>query len=346
MDDVSIDRARKPTLEEFHAAMKKAGVGALWEAQAAAEANPRPKDRAQHWRWHDLQTLIDMTASVVTTEEAERRVLMLQNPAHAVGSMGGTATPNLTANLQILLPGERARPHRHTIHALRFVMEGTGATTLVDGKRCPMEPGDMILTPAWTWHEHIHEGKERMIWFDGLDAPLRRHMNAADFEPGPVHDLPPTAPDAAFEATGLVPAGAAAPTADYSPVFRYPWSSASKALAATPAAEDGIRTMRYVNPLNGGSAMSLIDCFLTALPTTASRARRSTANTVCVVAEGSGRSTIGETTITWEKNDVFTIPHGNWTSHIAATKGAVLFAMTDRDLMARLGLLRDEVRNT
>ncbi|MCD6074734.1 MAG: hypothetical protein K0Q70_1617 [Rhodospirillales bacterium] len=345
MDDVSV--ARKPTLEEFHAAMAKHGVGALWEAQAAEAARKRPADQSLHWKWRDLQTLIDMTASVVSTEEAERRVLMLQNPAHDHTGRGGTATPNLTANLQILLPGEKARPHRHQIHALRFVMEGTGATTLVDGKKCPMEPGDMILTPAWTWHEHVHEGSERMIWFDGLDAPLRRSMDAAEFEPGPVHDLPETTADAAFAAIGLVPDGhphMIKLAKDYSPVFRYPWSSARPALASTPAADDGLRSLRYVNPVTGASAMSVIDCFLYGLAKSPSRPRRSTANAVCVVAEGSGRSTIGDRTFEWAQHDVFTVPHGLWASHHATSKDATLFVMTDRDLMARLGLLQDDMK--
>jgi gentisate 1,2-dioxygenase len=330
-------------VEEFRAAMKRHGVGALWEIQAEEAANPPQKDLALHWRWHDLQTLIDMTAQIVDTEQAERRVLMLQNPAHGRGGRGGAATPNLTANLQILLPGEKARPHRHTIHALRFVMEGTGATTFVDGKACPMEPGDMILTPAWTWHEHVHNGLERMVWFDGLDAPLRRHMNAAAFEPGPAHDIPATADDGAFAAAGLVPA--AGKPKDYSPIFRYPWAAAKAALGHVPAASDGTRSLRYVNPETGGPAMSLLDCFLVSLPKGAeSSAARTSADAVCVVADGSGSSTVGDKKIAWEKNDIFTLPHDTWFSHVANGNGAVLFVMTDRDLKSRLGLLNEETK--
>ena len=341
MDDVAI-RA-KPTQEEFQAAMKRHGVGALWEIQAAEAANPPMKDVALHWRWRDLQTLIDMTAQIVDTEQAERRVLMLQNPAHGHGGRGGAATPNLTANLQILLPGEKARPHRHTIHALRFVMEGTGATTFVDGKACPMEPGDMILTPAWTWHEHVHKGRQRMVWFDGLDAPLRRHMNAAAFEPGPAHDVPATADDGAFAATGLVPATGS--SKDYSPIFRYPWATAKAALGHVSAAADGTRTLRYVNPQTGGPAMSLLDCFLVSVPKGAeSQTRRTSADAVCIVAEGSGTSSIGDKKISWEKNDVFTVPHDTWFSHRASGGDAILFVMTDRDLKSRLGLLNEETR--
>lgn len=335
----------KPTLEEFHAAMEKAGIGALWEIQASEAANPPPPEQAMHWRWRDMQSLIDMAAGIVDTEQAERRVLMLQNPAYGQGGRRGPATPNLTANLQILLPGEKARPHRHTIHALRFVMEGSGATTIVDGKACPMERGDMILTPAWTWHEHVHEGTERMVWFDGLDAPLRRHMHAADFEPGPVHDLPETAKDAAFEAVGLVPEGGVSPK-DYSPVFRYPWTAARAALAEAPVGRDGARTLRYTNPLTGGPAMSLLECYLIGLRKGANtRPHRSSAHAVFIAAEGSGTSTIGDKTITWERNDVFTMPRNQWTSHTATSDDAVLFVMTDRDLMARLGLLTDELQD-
>jgi gentisate 1,2-dioxygenase len=344
MDDAPAGRG-KPTLEEFHAAMAQADVGALWEVQAAEAAHPPRKDKPLLWRWRDLQPLIDMTAQVVNTEEAERRVLMLQNPATGHGNMSGPATPNLTANLQILLPGEKARPHRHTIHALRFVMEGSGATTLVDGKACPMEPGDMILTPAWTWHEHMHQGTERMVWFDGLDAPLRRHMKVAEFEPGPVHDLPATAADAAFDAIGLVPEGAPAPK-DYSPIFRYSWTAARAALDHTPVARDGSRTLRYVNPQTGGPAMSLFECYLVGLPKgAATRPQRSSANAVYIVAQGSGTSTIGDETFKWEKNDIFTMPRNHWGSHTASSGDAVLFAMTDRDLMARLGLLTDDIKD-
>ena len=182
-----------------------------------------------------------------------------------------------------------------------------------------------------------------MIWFDGLDAPFRRHLDSATFEPGPVHDLPETISDAAFGAIGLVPDGNAKPK-DYSPVFRYPWSSARPALANVPAVDDGLRSLRYVNPVTGASAMSVIDCFLYGLPTAPIRPRRSTANAVCVVAEGSGRSTVGDRTFDWDKHDVFTVPHGMWASHHATSKDATLFVMTDRDLMARLGLLQDDLQ--
>ena len=99
----------------------------------------------------------------------ERRALQLFNP----GLDGRWATTNnLIAAMQILLPGEVARAHRHTPTAIRFIIEGTGAYTAVDGERVYMAPGDLILTPSWAWHDHGNETKDRVVWMDGLDIPL------------------------------------------------------------------------------------------------------------------------------------------------------------------------------
>jgi gentisate 1,2-dioxygenase len=325
---------------EFRAALAAANMAAFWENVERVEGPPGPEP-AQLWHWEQMEPLVTAAVRATTIENADRRVLSLRKaasnaPAHSL-------TTNLVAALQILMPGEHAPPHRHTMGALRFVMEGDGADTVVDGKACPMEPGDMIITPAWTWHEHVHHGATRMVWFDGLDVPLHVHLGNVRFEPGPKHDLPPQVPDAAFLAAGLVPQNIGH-TRSFSPLFRYPWATAKAALAATPKAKDGSRMLRYTNPLTGGPAMDLIDCFLLGLePGQATAATRSSASAVAVVAEGSGTSTLGDKTFAWAKNSIFTIPLGNWTSH-QADKPSTLFLMTDRDALARLGLLRDEVR--
>ena len=127
-------------------------------------------------------------AKITDPAAVERRVLQLVDP-EATGPAAGTTT-NLSANLQILLPGEAARPHRHTMNALRFVMEGKGAYTIVDGKSCLMEEGDLVITPGWTWHEHVHKGTGPIVWMDALDAPLHRYLGTDVFEPGPTHDVP------------------------------------------------------------------------------------------------------------------------------------------------------------
>jgi gentisate 1,2-dioxygenase len=194
---------------------------------------------------------VDDAMKVTSPAAVERRVLTLTDP-DAVGGAGSTTT-NLTTGLQILLPGEKARPHRHTMSALRFVIEGKGASTVVDGKDCPMEEGDLITTPGWTWHEHVHRGDAPIVWLDALDAPLHRYLGTDVFEPGPAHDLPKITDDAAFAFPNIVPEISEPPA--FSPVFRYPWAAAVAAVRAAPTWKDGTRRVRYVNPINGGPIM-------------------------------------------------------------------------------------------
>jgi gentisate 1,2-dioxygenase len=326
----------------FRAALAAANMSPLWEDEDRTGGGRRGPEPALLWRWEQVEPLITQAVRATSIENADRRVLSLRKPAS--NSVASGLTTNLVAALQILMPGEVAPAHRHTMGALRFVMEGEGAETLVDGKSCPMAPGDMILTPGWTWHEHVHKGSTRMVWFDGLDVPIHRHLETIRFEPGPAKDLPAQLPDAAFAAAGLVPQ-ASFDRRSYSPLYRYPWDAAKAALAAAPRAEDGSRTLRYTNPMTGGAAMDLIDCFLVGLePGQPTATCRSTSTAICVVAQGSGTSRIGERDLAWGRNSIFTVPHGNWVSH-RADQDAILFMMTDRDLMQRLGVLRDEVRH-
>jgi gentisate 1,2-dioxygenase len=325
----------------FRAALAAANMSALWEQEDRSGDRRHGPEPALLWRWEQMEPLVTEAIRATSIESADRRVLSLRRPASNAGAQ--MLTSNLVAALQILMPGETAPPHRHTMGALRFVMEGEGAETLVDGKACLMEPGDMIITPGWTWHEHVHKGKSRMVWFDGLDVPIHSHLETVRFQPGPARDMPKQLPDAAFAAAGLVPQ-VKFDGRTYSSLYRYPWGAAKAALDAAPPAEDGSRTLRYTNPTNGGPALDLIDCFLMGLdPGRPTQASRSSATAICVVAQGSGTSKVGERDLAWGRNSIFTVPHGNWASHRADDE-AVLFMMTDRDLMQRLGLLTDEFR--
>ncbi len=318
----------------------------LWDRymQLATRA-PQLSEPAHVWRWRDMLPFIERAVREVRMEDAERRVLLLTNPA-----FGGRAvtTTNLSAGLQILEPGERALAHRHTLSALRFVMSGTGATTIVDGKRCPMAEGDLILTPTWTWHEHVNEGRERVVWFDGLDLPLAQHLDSIFLQLGPAsapaQDLS-RVPDEVLEKGGVLPAGEL-PKAGYSPQFRYPWASALQALQRLSARPDGSKLLRYTNPATGGAVMPTLDCYL--LELAAGRATvpvRSTSNAVCVVAEGEGESRVGDEKIAWTRGDIFTLPHWQWVSH-QARQQARLFMMTDRELLDKIGYLREETNSS
>jgi gentisate 1,2-dioxygenase len=230
--------------------------------------------------------------------------------------------------------------------AIRLVMSGTGAETITEGKVCPMEPGDLILTPAWTWHEHHHRGTERMVWFDGLDLPLARQLGTIFFEPEPG----PVAPcglvalsDDALQTAGVLPDGDD-PTRTYSPLFRYPWERVQRTLDAMPASGQGIKRLRYVNPADGGPVLPTIDCYALRLDQGAVTPRqRSTETAIVVVIEGEGETIVGDTRITWSPHDVFTLPRWQWVEHRASAAPATLFLMTDRALIERLGYFREEV---
>ena len=326
---------------DFRADMAAASVYPLWEQE---NRNNNPLEPAHVWRWATMNPLLDDAVKATTMNNAERRVLVLRNPAFANTERDGAAI-NLSVNLQVLMPGERARPHRHSMNALRFALEGDGATTIVEGKSCAMLPGDMILTPAWTWHEHAHEGRERAVWVDALDVPMHRYLDTGVFEPGPAHDVVELPPDSAFAAAGLAPAS---PTAvrPYSPMFRYPWETAVKALQSLAAETDGSRRLRYTNPVSGGPIMATIDCYLLGLTKGMETAGyRTNSNCVCVVMDGEGQSRVGDDTITWGPKDIFSLPRGQWISHKATAGTARLFQITDRELLSRLEILREDFRN-
>ncbi len=325
--------------DTYAAALKRASVSALWQRNVYPPRGEKPR----LWRWAELEPLLARAVTEAADMQAtERRVLTLIQQDVFGADDFVTTTTNLSANYQVLMPGETAPSHRHTMNALRFVVEGSGAVTTVDGKTCPMDERDMVLTPSWCWHEHANPGGQRVIWLDVLDAPLIRQLDVVRFEREQKSPPPPMPADSAFAAAGFVPADSPAGLG-HSPMFRYSWAAARLALAAAPAAADGAKLIRYTNLATGGPAMNLIDSFLAGLaagkPT---RAYRSTSNAVCFVAEGSGTSRIGDARLAWTRNDLFTLPHGHWISHEAAAGGAVLFLGTDREILRRLDLLADE----
>jgi len=317
----------------------------LWDRyQRVTRRVPAAPDAPLCWPWAVMEPLVQRAIQEVGLEEAERRVLLLTHPA-----FGGAAatTTNLSAGVQTLLPGETARAHRHTIQAIRFVMEGQGAVTRVNDHHCAMDEGDLVLTPAWTWHEHTHPGSGRVVWFDGLDLPLCAHLDTMFFEmsePGKssVDPTPTRAPALRPNAATLAPDAFDLRNPGNSR-YRYAWERAAQALQAAAPDTDGSRLLRYVDGDSRGAVAPTLDCYLlhctAGLPT---RRYRSSSNAVCVVARGQGQSRVGDSTIDWRRNDVFSLPHWNWISHTAASDEALIFMMTDRELLASLGYLREE----
>lgn len=315
----------------------------LWERTTLHQTGEPRAEAPILWHWPDVQRLIEEAVDQTSTAVSERRVLLMGNPAFQKPHETRT-TSTLQGAFQILMPGESARPHRHTPNALRFMLEDGGETyTVVDGKECRMERNDIVLTPAQTWHSHFHNGSERSVWFDALDASLVGYLDCGFFEPGSkLGNYPTTASDDAFAVPGLSPVLDDAISTAYSPRFRFPWKETLRALDAAPPLEDGTVRLRLTDPGGNGMAMWPMDSFVVRLSREPSRARRSTSSALCVVASGQGISKIGDHEIAWSERDVFTLPHWAWISHRATSDDAVIFTVTDRGYLDRLGFLRDE----
>jgi len=327
-------------------AMRAACLKPLWvHYRDLGSLQPNRMERPMHWRWTDMQQAIAKTAEQVSMEHAERRALILANPFFEPGIQ---TTRNLIGALQILNPGDSADEHRHTMAAIRMIIEADGGFTSVDGERYEMQHGDLILTPSWTWHAHANTTPRRIVWVDGLDVPfVRNSLDAAFFDPhapaglfdGPAHP----ADNWRWAENALAPAEADAGIVPHSPKMRYSWQATAATLDRLPPGPDGHVRLRYVHPQTGQAIMATLDCFMLRLQGRGvTLRRRSTSNAFCVVLEGEGRSSIGDTTIHWKKNDIFTIPHWTWASHQTTDERAHLFLLTDRELYRRLNLLREE----
>lgn len=324
----------------LRAAWKTNHIVPLWESPTAHKLDLE-REKAQKWAWDKMEPIVVETAKVGSPEVVERRVLSLVNRKSK--SPEDEATCGLiSACLQTLLPGERARPHKHSMNALRFVLSGSGAKTYVDGKPCPMEVGDLVITPAWTWHEHVHEGEGQVVWMDVLDVPLHLQLCTDEFQPGPSNDIPPQVDDVAYEVGGMVPVRYEE-TSDHSPVYRFAREDAARALAVAPAGPDGARRVRYTDPTRGGQAMAMLDCTLMGLDAgfTTTRPFKSSASTVCCVVKGEGTSEVGGEKVSWKPRDIFTLPANEWATHSASTD-AEIFMVSNRDLFDRLDLLKEQ----
>jgi gentisate 1,2-dioxygenase len=317
----------------------------LWDRyQRITPMQPQASDAPFIWRWRDVEPMLHRSVTAVSINDIERRALIMAHPAFGAET---TTTSTLLAAFTVLDPGERARPHRHTGAAIRFATRAEGAVTIVDGRRCEMKAGDLILTPPMVWHCHINESDQRIIWFDAANMPLIRGLDAHFFEPGDPRNNQFWQVDAGDESlwtdAGLRAQGAAA-NATHSPKYRYPGEATRRLIAAAPIGADGMRVVRYVNPATGGAVMSTLDCYAARLDKgAATRRKRATYNVVCLVIAGEGRSSIGEATFEWSQHDVFTIPHWTWARHEACGGHADLFMVTDRSAFERLDLVREEM---
>jgi gentisate 1,2-dioxygenase len=307
--------------EEFYHRLQTQSAAPLWEVLGdLVLARPRPGCVPALWRYDEMRPYIMESGRLITAEEAERRVLMIENP----GLKGAPQiTQSLYAGLQLVLPGEVTATHRHAAAALRFVIEGDGAYTSVDGVKITMHPGDFILTPSWTYHDHGNTTGQPVVWMDGLDIPVVNMLDSSFAE--------------------HYPGGTQASVSDDGrSKHSFPYA---RSRAALEAIEELDPAHGYRLHYGEERTLPTIDAWLRLLPAGfRSAPYRSTDATVFCVAEGRGQSRISDALFTWGPHDIFMVPSWATVTHEATGDAdAVLFSFSDRPIQKALGLWREEV---
>ena len=334
-------------VDEFHDLIHSNHMYGLWELASQMTPQPRPKAVAHMWPAALIERVVQDSSLAVPVGD-ERRAMQLFNP----GLDNRWATTNtLVAAVQVLLPGEVARAHRHTPTAIRFIMRGSGAYTKVGGERVYMEPGDLILTPSWAWHDHGNETNETVVWMDGLDIPLTQSLDAIFFQMYDQLQVAETQPANASRTRhghpSLNPTWIKQDQA-YSPLLGYAWKDARAALADMRDDEgsphDGI-LLEYTNPQTGGSCLPSISCTIQLIRAGQRlKAHRHTGSAVYYVAEGNGVSVIDGQSFNWTTGSIFALP--SWALHehanLSASEDAVLFSINDSPVLIKTDLYREQ----
>jgi gentisate 1,2-dioxygenase len=364
MSDPTAQAASRAALKED---VKTLHLVEFWEQRRDIELTaPRIKARPHLWKWADVEPRLRMAADTVPIEECERRALLFANP-------GLDGKPHVTHTLfaacSLYNPGERAPVHRHTPSASRFVLDGDGGFTVVEGEKLRMARGDLILTPSGTWHDHGNDGERPVIWVDVLNVPLVEALNATQFEfdytereahsntGEPIAKQLQTIREPDDHSQRLYGAGGITPLfvshrrgpALHSPMFVYRWEQTRATLEKLRAYRgspcDGI-IVEYTDPTTGGPVMPTMSFRSQMLrPGEHTAAHRKTASTVYCVLEGEGSTEVDGVQLAWKRNDVFAVPSWAWHRHQNTTKGdAFLYSVTDEPTMRKLGLFREEGR--
>ena len=334
----------------YYQELKQLHMSPLWESLSVLVPHtPNGPCVPALWKWSDVFPFIERAGALITAEEAVRRVLILENPALPGQA---SATQSLYAGLQLILPGEVAPAHRHVQSALRFIVHGRGAYTAVDGERTTMFPGDFIITPSWTWHDHGNDGldgaAEPVVWLDGLDIPMVRFFDAGFEEKSAAKSQQVSRAEGnalARYGHNLLPVDYR-PSSPTSPIFSYPYARSREVLDRLYRDGEiddwhGVK-LRYVNPATGGWPMPTLATFIQYLPRGfVGKPFRSTDGAVYSVVEGSGRVVVDGVAFEFGPKDHFVVP--SWKTHtLYANEDVVLFSFSDRPVQSALNILREE----
>jgi gentisate 1,2-dioxygenase len=326
-----------PELDSFLASKN---LGGFWNIRVPSHHEEMPC----LWKWTDIHEALLRAKDSIGFELAERRSIRLINQHSPSRSTSRT----LQCSFSIVNPGEIARAHRHNMAAIRFVVQGNGAYTIVEGERFLMQEGDLILTPNWTWHDHVNHSKEPIIWLDGLDGPLIQTLNVLFFE----EYSKPAQPVLRDDGESIRRLGYSVPIGEVTAhprgvPFRYRWEDTYSVLQSISDSDadayDGA-LIRFVNPVGGCFTLPTMSCEIQLLtPGQITQSHRHASTSLYHVFRGHGRTTVGETTLEWRKGDCFVVPL--WVRHRHenhSDEEVVLFSINDRPLMESIGLYREE----
>jgi len=340
------------TMDELPAAYREGlnqkNLVALWPLMRSALPHDRPDRRTVPvvWRYRDIRPDMLRAGELTPIEKAERRVLALANPG--LGLENVQATPSIFIGLQMILPGETAPNHRHTPSAVRMVIEGSGGYTVVQGEKCPMEKGDLILTPSGVWHQHEHAGSGPVIWLDALDLPIIRALEASyaiEGEPQVIRNEPDSS-QTRYRRAGLVPYGSLSGRRTRYPLMRYPWREVQDALEAlaqvTPRRE--LVQLAYVNPETGRECMPVLGFSAIMLrPGETIAVPRRSASAVVHVIQGEGEAEVDGATLGFADSDTVAVP--TYAKVLLANRSSkaptFLFQIDDAPLQRKCGFYEE-----
>ena len=338
-----------PELEELYRDFESNLLVPLWtEIGDLMPLQPQSNAVAHTWRWNDLLPLAQRAGDLVPVGRGgERRAIALANPG-----LGGRpfATPTLWAAIQYLKPCEDAPVHRHTQNAFRFVIEGEGVWTVVDGDPVAMRRGDFLLTPGWQFHGHHNQSDTPMAWIDGLDIPFAHMTDSTFFEFGPTAVSDRGTPDRSrserlWTHPGLRPVSSISQPTTSSPIAAYRWEHTDRALrdqlsleaeGFAGVVEPGHAAVRFTNPTNGGDVMPTIRAEFHRLSIgTRTATRREVGSSVYQVFDGGGQVKVGNRQWTVGHGDLFVVP--SWQPLTVSTdEGLDLFRFSDTPIFESL----------
>ncbi|MDX3893334.1 cupin domain-containing protein [Pusillimonas sp.] len=328
---------------EYRDALSDQNLVPLWPSLRAVlpPERPAPATRPIHWSYKALRPLLMQAGDLTPIEKAERRVLVLANPGHGLEKMQASAAIYL--GMQLLLPGEWAPAHRHTPNALRVIVEGEGAYTTVNGEKCPMSRGDLILTPTGTWHEHGHDGDQPVVWLDVLDLPLVHYLETSYHVDSAPQTVQAGNGERNYRAAGLAPSPGFQRSDKTYPMLRYPWAEAKAALQSMAENQPDLQHVQltYINPETGRDAQNILGFHALMLRPgqTLALPVRSPA-VVYHLIEGSARLQTEGKTFTMEEADTSCVPGftAATLTNLSSSAPAYFFLADESPLHRKLGI--------